>query len=107
VARSGEGFTAVGPGSQHDMAVGAFFILIIVVVVLLIIGGVLWAVRAGLWVRETSPRGEGAEGAPRAVDERQPDSPQERARRSHEGRPDHTTVDDPGHQTYVGTGDDA
>jgi hypothetical protein len=89
------------------MAVGALFILLIVAIVVLVIGAALWAVRAGLWARETSPREDRAEGAPRAVDERQPDSPQERARRSHEGRPEHTTVDDPGRQTYVGTGDDA
>ncbi|MFN8203247.1 MAG: hypothetical protein U0S48_11810 [Solirubrobacteraceae bacterium] len=48
------------------------------------------AIRAGLWVRETSPKGDTAEST---GDER------------FERRPEHAEVDEPGQQTYAGTGE--
>lgn len=68
------------------MAVGGFFLLLVVVVIVAVIGAALWAIRAGLWAKETSPKGDSVEGAPDAG-----------------RRPEHTTVDEPGNQSYVGT----
>ena len=60
----------------------AFVILVVAVIAI----GALWAVRAGLWARETSPSGDTVEGEERF-----------------EKRPEHTKVDEPGNQTYIGT----
>ncbi|UGS36859.1 hypothetical protein [Capillimicrobium parvum] len=60
----------------------AFVILLVAVIAI----GALWAVRAGLWARETSTSGDNVEGEKRF-----------------EKRPEHTKVDEPGNQTYIGT----
>ena len=38
------------------MGAGAIFLLFILIVVVAIVVGALYAIRAGLWVRETSPK---------------------------------------------------
>ena len=68
------------------MGAGTFFLLLIIVVLAAAAIGVVWAIRTGLWARETSPKGDTVEG-----DER------------FDKRPEHTKVDEPGNQTYIGT----
>lgn len=80
------GFARPGAGSQTAMGAGAVFVLLVVIVVLALIGGAFYAVRAGLWAKETKPSGDTAEGG-----------------RERGGRPEHTQVDEPGRQTYLGT----
>jgi hypothetical protein len=38
------------------MGAGAVFLLFVLLVVVLLVGGAVYAIRAGLWVRETSPK---------------------------------------------------
>jgi hypothetical protein len=47
------------------MGAGAIFLLFILLFVVVIGGGALYAIRAGLWVRETSPKAEQPDGAER------------------------------------------
>jgi hypothetical protein len=69
------------------MGAGAVFILLVVIVILVGHGFAFWALRAGLWAKETSPRGDDVEPGAEATGG---------------GRPEHTRVDDPGDQTFVG-----
>jgi hypothetical protein len=57
------------------MGAGAIFLLFVLAVVVVLVGGAVYAIRAGLWVRETSPK---------ATDSRD------------EGRPEHVEVEDEG-----------
>jgi hypothetical protein len=38
------------------MGAGAVFLLFVLIVVVVLVGGAIYAIRAGLWVRETSPK---------------------------------------------------
>lgn len=71
------------------MGAATAFLLVIILLIAIGLGVALYAIRAGLWVRETSPKGDTAEST---GDER------------FERRPEHAEVDEPGQQTYVGTG---
>ncbi len=72
------------------MGAATAFLLVIILLIAIGLGVALYAIRAGLWVRETSPKGDTAEST---GDER------------FERRPEHAEVDEPGQQTYVGTGE--
>ncbi len=73
------------------MGAATAFLIVIIAIVAIGVGVALYAIRTGLWAKETSPKGDTAQTG--AGDER------------FERRPEHTTVDEPGQQTYVGTGD--
>jgi hypothetical protein len=73
------------------MGAATAFLLLIIVIVAIGAGVAFYALRAGLWNKETSPKGDTAEsGAGEGRFER---------------RPEHTEVEEPGNQTYVGTGE--
>ena len=38
------------------MGAGAVFLLFVLLVAVVLVGGAIYAIRAGLWVRETSPK---------------------------------------------------
>ena len=57
------------------MGAGAIFLLFILIVAVAIVVGALYAIRAGLWVRETSPKAGGSDG---------------------DGQPEHVHVEDEG-----------
>jgi hypothetical protein len=61
------------------------FVIVIVAAVAI---GAVWAIRAGLWARETSSGGDTIQPGD---DER------------FEKRPEHTQVEEPGKQTFIGT----
>jgi hypothetical protein len=65
--------------------------LLFLIVVVAVVGlGALWAIRAGLWVRETRAAGDDVDTAGAG-----PSEP--------ERRPEHQEVEDPAKQRYVGT----
>jgi hypothetical protein len=60
------------------MGAGAVFLLFIVIVVVAVVGGALYAIRAGFWVRETSPK----------------------AKESRDENPEHVRVEDEGNARF-------
>jgi heme A synthase len=73
------------------MAPPLFFLLFVALVLIVVAVGAFVAIRTGLWVRETSPDGDTAESDGAESGER------------FDRRPEHTRVDDPGKQTFIGT----
>jgi hypothetical protein len=71
------------------MGAAAAILLLIIIVVAIGIGVAFYALRAGLWAKETSPKGDTGESG--AGEDR------------FERRPEHTEVEEPGNQTFVGT----
>ena len=61
------------------MGAGSVFLLFILLVVVVVAGGALYAIRAGLWVRETSPHAKEADG---------------------DERPEHVAVEDEGEARF-------
>jgi hypothetical protein len=60
------------------MGAGAIFLLFVLIVVVAIVGGAVYAIRAGLWVRETSPK----------------------ASEPRDGQPEHHAVEDEGQARF-------
>ena len=60
------------------MGAGAIFLLFILAVVVAVVGGGVYAIRAGLWARETSPK----------------------AKEPERGRPEHVAVEDEGEARF-------
>jgi hypothetical protein len=69
------------------MGAGTVFLLLLVVVLVAGIGFAFYALRAGLWAKETSTTS---------------DDPEADARGETGERPEHRRVDEPGNQRFVG-----